>query len=81
MQFGSDGKFAAYSGGLLVDKGTFSTSGNEITWETSMACYPQEKAAYTWTYQNATLVFKVKGADPCADRQHHIDGISYQLHQ
>ncbi len=81
MLFKSDGTYMAYSGGLLVDQGTFSIQGNEIHWETSTDCYPQGKGSYTWTYQNAILVFRVKGVDSCPGRQAAIDSVQFHPKQ
>ncbi len=79
IQFKSDGTYNSYDGGLLVDQGTFSIRGNQINWETSTDCYPQGKGTYSWTYQNATLVFKASGPDSCPGRQSAIDSVQYHL--
>ncbi len=79
MQFKPDGTYTAYDGGLLVDQGTFSLQGSEIHWETSTDCYPQGTGTYTWTYQNAILIFRAKGADTCPGRQGAIDAVQYHL--
>lgn len=74
-----DGTFAINNHGPIVDQGTFSIQGSQFTWETSSYCDPGGKAAYTWTYQNATLVLKVNGTDACTDRKAGIDRIEYRL--
>jgi hypothetical protein len=74
-----DGTFSIYNHSQLLDQGTFSIQGNQFKWETSSACDPGGKAAYTWTYQNATLVLKVNGTDPCPDRHAGINGLEYRL--
>jgi hypothetical protein len=75
----ADGTFAVHNYGTILDQGTFSIHGSQFTWETSSACDPRGKAAYNWTYQNATLVLKVSGTDPCTHRQAGIDRLEYRL--
>ncbi len=77
MHLRPDGTYTAYDGGLQVDQGTFTVHSNEIDWQTSSDCYPQGKGAYTWTYQNATLVMRASGADSCPSRQSTIDSIQF----
>ena len=79
IQFNADGTYKTYDGGLLVDQGTFSISGNKINWETSTDCYPQGQGTYTWTDQNGILVFKSSGPDSCPGRQTAIDSVQYHL--
>ncbi|HLO29179.1 MAG TPA: hypothetical protein VK249_08595 [Anaerolineales bacterium] len=79
MHLQPDGTFSIYNHTQLLDQGTFSIQGTQFTWETSSACDPGGKATYTWTYQNATLVLKVSGADPCSHRQAGINGLEYRL--
>lgn len=79
LHLNSDGTFSVYNYSQLLDQGTFSIQGSQFTWETSSACDPEGKATYTWTYQNATLVLKVSGADPCSHRQAGIDRLEYHL--
>jgi hypothetical protein len=74
-----DGTFAINNHGTTLDQGTFSIQGSQFTWETSSACDPGGKAAYIWTYQNATLVMKINGTDPCSHRQAGIDRLEYRL--
>lgn len=74
-----DDTFSVYNHSQMLDQGTFSIQGNQFTWETSSACDPGGKATYTWTDQNATLVMKVNGTDPCFDRQAGINGLEYRL--
>ena len=79
LQLKPEGTFAVYNHSTILDQGTFSIQGNQFTWETSSACDPGGKASYTWTYQNATLVLKVNGTDPCLHRQPGINGLEYRL--
>ena len=79
IRFNADGTYKTYDGGLLVDQGTFSISGNKINWETSTDCYPQGQGTYTWTDQNGILVFKASGPDSCPGRQTAIDSVQYHL--
>jgi len=79
LRFKPDGTFTVNNSGTIDDQGTFSIQGSQFTWETSSYCDPGGKAAYTWTYQNPTLVLKVNGTDPCPDRRSGIDGIEYRL--
>ena len=74
-----DGAFSIYNHSQMLDQGTFSIQGNQFNWETSSTCDPGGKATYTWTYQNATLVLKVSGADACSDRQAGINRLEYHL--
>ena len=74
-----DGTFSVYNHSQMLDQGTFSIQGSQFTWETSSACDPGGKASYTWTFQNATLVLKVSGTDPCSHRQPGINGLEYRL--
>jgi hypothetical protein len=52
--------------------GTYSTSGNTLTFETDTFCKKVsadvEKASYTWTWDGTLLKFAPKGTDKCADR-------------
>ena len=79
LHFKPDGTFAVNNDGPIVDQGTFSIQGSQLTWETSSYCDPGGKAAYSWTYQNATLVLKANGTDPCYDRKAGIDRLEYHL--
>ena len=79
IQFEADGTYKTYDGGLLVDQGTFSISGNKFNWETSTDCYPQGQGTYTWTDRNGILVFKSSGPDSCPGRQTAIDSVQYRL--
>jgi len=70
LDFTNSGEYKVYVNGCLVDNGIFSIHGNEITWETSTYCKAKgsEKATYTWTIDNDTLKFQVKGEDNCGSR-------------
>jgi hypothetical protein len=70
LDFTNSSEYRVYVNGGLVDIGTFSIQGNEIIWETSTYCKARgsEKATYTWTLDNDTLRFQVKGEDNCGPR-------------
>ena len=76
LDFTIDGRFTYYLGGKVDDVGTFSVKGHELTWETDRYC-GDEKATYTWAFENDTLVFQVKGKDKCSARFGSLHNISY----
>lgn len=68
MEFKSDGTYTV----AAIDSGTYTTSGDVLTFETSTYCKKispdAEKASYTWTWDGTTLEFTLKGTDKCTDR-------------
>ena len=70
LDFTIDGRFTYYLMGTVDTVGTFSVQGDELTWETDRYCDANgpRKATYTWTFENDTLVFQVKGEDRCYAR-------------
>jgi hypothetical protein len=73
-------RFSSLVGGVmdLIAEGTFSNAGSEVTWVDSTYCNGTfEPATYTWTNQNGTLVFSLKGTDLCVDRNRTIDGVPF----
>jgi hypothetical protein len=74
-----DGSFIFSESGTVAASGTFSIQGSELTWETDSYCgnAASMKATYTWTFENDTLLFQVKGKDNCADRLAVLDKIPY----
>jgi hypothetical protein len=79
LTFDDDGSFTFSESGTAVTSGTFSIRGNELTWETDDYCDRAGKATYTWTFENDTLSFQVKGKDNCADRLAALDSIPYEI--
>jgi len=69
-EFNNDGSFTFSIGGQVMSTGTYSIQGHELIWETDSYCdeISAGKATYTWTFENDTLLFEVKGEDKCADR-------------
>ncbi|MGB2964352.1 MAG: hypothetical protein WBB69_10245 [Anaerolineales bacterium] len=76
LDFTIDGGFTYYLGGVVDSIGTFSVKGHELTWETDSYC-DDEKATYTWAFENDTLVFQVKGKDKCSARFRSLHNIPY----
>ena len=76
LDFTIDGAFTYYLGGVVDAIGTFSVKGHELTWETDRYC-DDEKATYTWAFENDTLVFQVKGKDKCSARFRSLHNIPY----
>jgi lysophospholipase L1-like esterase len=77
LLFDNDGSFTFSESGAVAASGTFSIQANELTWETDSGCEGLGQATYTWTFENDTLLFQVKGGDECASRLGVLDGISY----
>jgi lysophospholipase L1-like esterase len=77
LAFDDDGTFTFSESGTVAASGTFSIQANELTWETDRYCDRAGKATYTWTFENDTLLFQVKGEDECADRLAVLDNVSY----
>jgi lysophospholipase L1-like esterase len=81
LTFDDDGRFTFSESGVVAASGTFSIQGNELTWETDSYCGNAAlmKATYTWTFENDTLLFQLKGKDNCADRLAVLDNIPYHV--
>jgi hypothetical protein len=73
MEFKSDGTFVLTDGTeTIVTSGTYSTDGDQFTWETDSYCRTvsaaAESATYTWTQDGDLLKMTVDGQDLCSDR-------------
>ena len=75
-----DGSFTFSEAGFVAARGTYSIHANEFTFETDSFCGERE-ATYTWTFENDTLLFSVKGKDYCSARLLTIDQIPYHKEQ
>ena len=74
-----DGNFTFSEVGVAA-RGTYSIHANEFTFETDSFCGEGE-ATYTWTFENDTLLFTVKGKDNCSARFITINHIPYHKEQ
>jgi hypothetical protein len=81
LQLNSDGTWLMIYRGETADKGTFSVQGDKFTFETSLSCGADGKAAYTWAQTNGTLVLTVKAEsdDPCGARRLAMNAIKFSL--
>jgi hypothetical protein len=80
------GSFTFSEFGRVAATGTYSIHGNEFTFETDSYCDVKlinlvQKATYTWTFENDTLLFMVKGRDMCSGRFRTINLIPYHKEQ
>ncbi len=82
-EFKEDGSFTFSMEGQVMSSGTYSIQGNELTWETDSYCDEMggSGAIYTWTFENDTLLFEVKGEDKCADRLGTLHFVQYHKEQ
>ena len=78
ITFNDDGSFTSGFGEIAVS-GTFSIQANELTWETDSFC--DRRATYTWTFEDDTLLFQVKGEDKCSSRLRVLDNVPYYKEQ
>jgi hypothetical protein len=73
MVFKSDGTFVLTDGTeAVVSQGTYSTDGDQFTWETDSYCRTvsadAESATYTWMQDGDLLKMTVDGEDLCSGR-------------
>ncbi len=75
-----DGSYTFSERGTVAARGTYSIHANEFTFETDSFCGDRE-VTYTWTFENDTLLFSVKGTDYCSARLLSIEQIPYHKEQ
>jgi hypothetical protein len=75
-----NGSFTFSEFGTVVARGIYSIHANEFTFEMDSFCGERE-ATYTWTFENDTLLFSVKGEDHCSARFITINHIPYHKEQ
>jgi hypothetical protein len=70
LQFRDDKTFSVISNGAQATSGTYSISGNVISYATDSYCKAngQESATYTWKWDGTKLTFAAKGTDKCSGR-------------
>ena len=83
LTFTRDGKciYAVPAQGLS-DAGTCSFKGNEVTFLTGEYCASlgiNGSGIYTWTYENDTLIFSLKGLEPCGVRRDSLNLVRWHL--
>lgn len=75
-----NGSWTFSEGGYVAARGAYSIHANEFTFETDSYC-GAGKATYTWTFENDTLLFTVKGKDKCYARFSTMHLIPYHKEQ
>ena len=73
IEFKSDGTYVLLDDNeVMVSEGTYSTDGDQLTWETDSYCKSvsddAESATYTWTEDDDLLTMTVVGEDKCIGR-------------
>jgi hypothetical protein len=81
LALNDDGNFTFFVNGKVDATGIFSIQGNELTWDTDSYCdaLGVGKATYYWTFEDDTLILRVKGDDRCSDRLSVLNHVSYRL--
>jgi len=79
LTFDDNGNYTFSDHGKVEASGTFSIQANEVTWETDSYCDLRGggKSTYTWTFEDVTLLFRLKGEDKCSDRVDTLDNVPY----
>ena len=81
MDFNTNGSWNAHYGGELFTSGTYSISGERITWDTDSYCDQggvPSVATYRWKIRNDSLTFKLEGEELCLSRKIILEDETYQ---
>jgi hypothetical protein len=81
MVLSPDGSFTFSGYGRVISTGTFSISGNELTWDVDSFCDERGGGGvvYIWTVEDEILHLQAKGEDICHGRRVSLDGAAYYL--
>ncbi|HTP03191.1 MAG TPA: hypothetical protein VMJ64_17570 [Anaerolineales bacterium] len=67
--------YQVFMDNALLDTGTLSVSGIQVSIESTKCMAEGAKAAiYTWQYEESDLTFQVVGVDSCAQRREYLTG-------